>query len=46
MYWPQSVASGILVYQPGIKPLCPALEARSLNHWATREVSGLFNVAF
>ena len=24
--------------QPGIEPMPPALEARSLNHWTTREV--------
>jgi len=31
-------ASGILVPQPRIKPMTPALEARRLNHWNTREV--------
>ena len=29
---------GILVLQPGIKPVPPAMEARSLNHWTAREV--------
>ena len=29
---------GILVPQPGTKPLRPAVEAQSLNHWTTREV--------
>ena len=29
---------GILVPQPGIKPVPPALEAQGLNHWPTREV--------
>ena len=28
----------ILVPQPGIKPMPSPLEARSLNHWTTREV--------
>ena len=28
-----------LVPQPGIEPLPPVLEASSLNHWTTREVS-------
>ena len=31
-------AHGILVPQPGIEPVPPALEARSLTHWTTREV--------
>ena len=29
---------GILDPRPGIDPMAAALEARSLNHWATREV--------
>ena len=29
---------GILVPQPGIEPMLPAVEARSPNHWTTREV--------
>ena len=29
---PKSVACGILVHQPGIEPVLPALGARSLNH--------------
>ena len=32
---------GILVPQPGIEPAPLALEAPSLNHWTTREVSGI-----
>ena len=31
-------ACEILVPQPGIKPMPPAVEAWSLNHWTTREV--------
>ena len=31
-------ACGILVPRPGVKPASPAVEARSLNHWTTREV--------
>ena len=31
------VACGILVLQPGIEPMPPALEAWSLNHWTARE---------
>ena len=29
---------GIIVHQPGIKPVSPAMEAPSLNHWTAREV--------
>ena len=32
------MACGILVPQPGIKPVLLAVEAWSLNHWITREV--------
>ena len=32
------VACGILVPRPGIKPVPPAVEAQSLNHWTSREV--------
>ena len=32
------LACRILVPQPGIEPMPPAVEARSPNHWATREV--------
>ena len=32
------VARGILVPQPGIEPVPPAVEVQSLNHWTTREV--------
>ena len=31
-------ACGILAPQPGIEPVPPEVEARSLNHWTTREV--------
>ena len=34
-------AFGILVPRPGIKPVPPALGARSLNQWTTREVPQL-----
>ena len=33
--------AGILVPRPGIKPMPPALGARSLNHWTAREVPGV-----
>ena len=32
-----SLACGILVPWPGIKPMTPAVEARSLNHWTIRK---------
>ena len=31
-------ACGILAPGPGIKPVPPALEVQSLNHWTSREV--------
>ena len=34
---PRRAACGILVPQPGIEPVPPAMEARSPNHWTTRE---------
>ena len=36
--WPWSVACGVFIPQPGIKPMFLAVEARSLNHWTIREV--------
>jgi hypothetical protein len=32
------VACGILVLQPGIKSVSPAVKAQSLNHWTSGEV--------
>ena len=32
------VTYGILVPQPGIKPMSPAVDTQSLNHWTAREV--------
>ena len=37
-FWPHHAACGILVPQPGIEPVPPAVEAQSLNHWTAREV--------
>ena len=37
-FWPHGSACGIWVPWPEIKPAPPALEARSRNHWTTREV--------
>ena len=34
------MACGILVPRLGIEPMSPAVEARSPNHWTTREVPG------
>ena len=34
-------ASGILVSQPGIEPMPPAVKAQSPNHWTGREVPSL-----
>ena len=38
LFWPHHAACGILVPQPGIKPVTPAMEVWSLNHWTSREV--------
>ena len=38
MFWLCHVACGIFVPLPGIEPAPPAVEARSLNHWTSREV--------
>jgi len=35
-----AAAGGMFVPQPGIKPMPPAVEVLSLNHWAAREVLG------
>ena len=35
--WPRHVARAISVLWPGTEPVLPAVEARSLNHWSTRE---------
>ena len=39
-FLPCRVACRILVPQPGIKPVLPALGAQSLNCWTTRDVPG------
>ena len=36
LFWPHHVGCGILVPQPGIKSMPPAVGAWSLNHWTTR----------
>ena len=36
--WLYHVAYRILVPQPGIKPVPPAVERQSLNYWTAREV--------
>ena len=42
--WPCRVACGIIVPRPGIEPVPPAVEARSLNHWTTGEVPYVYNL--
>ena len=37
-FWLHLEACGILVPQPGIEPVFPAVEVWSPNHWTTREV--------
>ena len=34
----EATAYGILIPQPGIEPMRPAMEAQTPNHWTTREV--------
>ena len=43
-FWPHHAVCRILVPRPGIKPGPSAVEARTFNHWTTREVlwRGLF----
>ena len=36
-FCPYYLAYRILVLQPGIKPVLPAVDVWSLNHWPTRE---------
>ena len=36
--WLRLVACGVLVPEPGVKPLPSALEAQNLNHWTTKGV--------
>ena len=38
IFWSCSLACRILVPQPGIKPVPPAVEMQHLNHWTAREV--------
>ena len=42
-FWLHHVACGILVPQPGIEPMPPALEEWSLNHWTAQEVPKAFH---
>ena len=35
--WPRHTACGILVPRPGIKPVTPAVDMWSPNHWTARE---------
>ena len=38
-FWLCHGACRILVLQPGIKPVSPAVEEQSPNHWTTKEVT-------
>ena len=38
LFWPHHVACRILVSQPGMEPMPPALAVGRLNPWTTREV--------
>ena len=38
LFFFRSFGQDTVISQPGIEPVPPALEPRSLNHWTTREV--------
>ena len=40
---PCCTACGLFVPQPGLKPMCPKLEAQSLDRWTAREAPVCFN---
>ena len=42
LFWPCSVACGILVPRPGIEPGPSAVKAQSPNHWTAREFPKYF----
>ena len=42
LFWSHCVVCRILVPQPGIQPVSPAVGARSPNYWTTREVPDFF----
>ena len=42
LFWPCSVACGLLVPKPGIKPRPLAVNAWSPNHWTTRKFQQAF----
>ena len=42
LFFGQAMTCEILVPQPGIKPVPPAVEAQCPNHWTTREVPYTF----
>ena len=41
-----AVACGILVPQPGIERMPPAVEVRNFNNWTLREVPLIINAVF
>ena len=38
VFWSYCLVCGLLAPWPGIKPVTPALEAQSFNHWTSKEV--------
>ena len=42
IFWPRHETCKIVVFQLGIKPLPPAVEAESPNHWTIREFQKKF----
>ena len=46
IFWPFCMACRILVFQPGIEPSPPVVEAQSLNHLTAKEVLNIQMVLF
>ena len=44
LFWPHLAACRILVSQPGIEFMRPALGVQSLNHWTSREITWWTNI--
>ena len=45
-FWLACTAFGILVPQPGIKPVSPVVEAWGLNHWTSRDILYTISLKF
>ena len=45
IFWPHQEACGFLVPWPVSKPVCPALEVWSVNHWIAREIPNIHSLS-